>query len=137
MAQTTIRARPSAAAAAVQKAGTDYGPLVPLLIVMTFVTGLVDAFSYLVLGHVFVANMTGNVVFLGFSLAGAPDFSILDSLVALVAFGAGAALGGRLGSAFGHHRGKHLGTAATVQAIFLAASVVLAAVSGIPIAAGY
>ena len=29
---------------------------------MTLVTGLVDAFSYLVLGHVFVANMTGNVV---------------------------------------------------------------------------
>ena len=29
---------------------------------MTVVTGLVDAFSYLVLGHVFVANMTGNVL---------------------------------------------------------------------------
>ena len=37
---------------------------------MTLVTGLVDAFSYLVLGHVFVANMTGNVVLLGFALAG-------------------------------------------------------------------
>ena len=39
-------------------------PLPPLLIAMTLVTGLVDAFSYLVLGHVFVANMTGNIVFL-------------------------------------------------------------------------
>jgi Protein of unknown function (DUF1275) len=39
---------------------------------LTVVTGLVDAFSYLVLGHVFVANMTGNVVFLGFALAGPP-----------------------------------------------------------------
>src|SRR5207253_4744587 len=39
-----------------------YGPLPPLLVAMTLVTGLVDAFSYLVLGHVFVANMTGNVV---------------------------------------------------------------------------
>jgi len=38
---------------------------------LTVVTGLVDAFSYLVLGHVFVANMAGNVVFLGFALAGA------------------------------------------------------------------
>jgi len=37
---------------------------------------LVDAFSYLALGHVFVANMTGNVVFLGFALAGAPGFSM-------------------------------------------------------------
>jgi uncharacterized membrane protein YoaK (UPF0700 family) len=68
-------------------AQSPHGPLMPLLIVMTFVTGLVDAFSYLVLGHVFVANMTGNVVFLGFALAGAPDFSILDSFVALVSRG--------------------------------------------------
>src|SRR3984957_14157950 len=51
--------------------GAD-GPLPPLLLMMTFVTGLVDAFAYLVLGHVFVANMTGNVVFLGFALAQAP-----------------------------------------------------------------
>ena len=35
------------------------------------ITGLVDSFSYLVLGHVFVANMTGNVVFFAFALAGA------------------------------------------------------------------
>ena len=72
------------------------GRLLQLLIVMTFVTGVVDAFSYLVLGHVFVANMTGNVVFLGFGLAGAPDFAILDSLVALVSFGLGAIVGGKL-----------------------------------------
>ena len=32
------------------------GPLPPRLIGMTLITGLVDAFSYLVLGHVFVAN---------------------------------------------------------------------------------
>jgi uncharacterized membrane protein YoaK (UPF0700 family) len=43
---------------------------------LTVVTGLVNAFSYLVLGHVFVANMTGNVVFLGFALTGASGFSI-------------------------------------------------------------
>ena len=33
--------------------GTRHGPLPPLLVSMTLVTGLVDAFSYLVLGHVF------------------------------------------------------------------------------------
>ena len=97
---------------------SPHGPLTPLLIAMTFVTGLVDAFSYLVLGHVFVANMTGNVVFLGFALAGAPDFSILDSFVALVSFGFGALAGGRLGSQLGHDRGKHLSTAATIQGSF-------------------
>ena len=60
-----------------------YGPLPPLLVAMTLVTGLVDAFSYLALGHVFVANMTGNVVFLGFAVAGAHGFSVSASLVAL------------------------------------------------------
>lgn len=54
-----------------------YGPLPPLLVAMTLVTGLVDAFSYLVLGHVFVANMTGNVVFLAFALAGAAQQTLL------------------------------------------------------------
>jgi uncharacterized membrane protein YoaK (UPF0700 family) len=111
-----------------------HGPLPPLLVAMTFVTGLVDAFSYLVLGHVFVANMTGNVVFLGFALAGAPDFSILDSFLALVSFGLGALVGGKLGSQLGHHRGRHLSTAAAVQAVFLAASVALAV---LPMADGY
>jgi uncharacterized membrane protein YoaK (UPF0700 family) len=118
-------------------AQSPHGPLTPLLLVMTFVTGLVDAFSYLVLGHVFVANMTGNVVFLGFALAGAPDFSIVDSFVALVSFGFGALVGGRLGSQLGHHRGKHLSTAATIEGVFLAAAVVLAVASGSAIAAGY
>jgi hypothetical protein len=32
---------------------------------LTFATGLVDAASVLGLGHVFTANMTGNVAFLG------------------------------------------------------------------------
>ena len=41
-------------------------PLLPaLLLALTLVTGLVDAVSYLALGRVFTANMTGNVVFLG------------------------------------------------------------------------
>ena len=67
----------------VPRGEVKHGPLPPLLIAMTLVTGLVDAFSFLVLGHVFVANMTGNVVFLAFALAGASGFSILASLVAL------------------------------------------------------
>ena len=73
--------------------GGQHGPLPPLLISMTLVTGLVDAFSYLLLGHVFVANMTGNVVFLGFALAGAPGFSVVASLAALASFASGALLG--------------------------------------------
>src|ERR1700681_1954325 len=75
-----------------------HGPLPALLLVLTFVTGLVDAVSYLRLGHVFVANMTGNIVFLGFAVAGATDFSIPASVVAVGAFLVGALTGGRLGA---------------------------------------
>jgi uncharacterized membrane protein YoaK (UPF0700 family) len=64
-------------------ADSGFGPLPPLLVVMTVVTGVVDAVSDLALGHVFVANMTGNVVFLGFALAGADGLSVPASLVAL------------------------------------------------------
>ncbi len=108
---------------------SPFGPLPPLLVAMTVVTGLVDAFSYLVLGHVFVANMTGNVVFLGFAVAGAHGFSIPASLVALLSFGVGSVVGGRIVARFGHHRGRHLATATAVECIFLATSVILALTS--------
>src|SRR5712672_3528739 len=69
----------------------------PLLLhVATAITGLIDAISYLALGHVFTANMTGNVVFLAFAVAGAPGLSITRSLTALVAFLIGALIGGRV-----------------------------------------
>jgi uncharacterized membrane protein YoaK (UPF0700 family) len=78
-------------------AGRAATPAAPaaLLLVMTVVTGAVDAVSILRLGHVFVANMTGNVVFLGFALAGAPGFSVSASVVALAAFLGGAGTAGR------------------------------------------
>jgi uncharacterized membrane protein YoaK (UPF0700 family) len=67
-----------------------------LLLALTAVTGSVDAVSYLALGHVFTANMTGNVVFLGFAMFAAPGLSIGRSGVALGAFVIGATIGGRL-----------------------------------------
>ena len=60
-------------------AGTD-GRLPPMLLALTAVTGLVDAVSILALGRVLVANMTGNMVFVGFALAGAAGFSLAASL---------------------------------------------------------
>jgi uncharacterized membrane protein YoaK (UPF0700 family) len=119
------------------RSGAKDGPLPPLLIAMTLVTGLVDAFSYLVLGHVFVANMTGNVVFLAFALAGAPGFSIAASLIALGSFLLGTFGGGLLGSRLGKHRGRLLTAAASMQAVLLGTSVVLAALSGNPMPASY
>src|SRR6266566_1919803 len=65
--------------------------LPPALLVLTGVTGLVDAVSFLGLGHIFTANMTGNVVFLGFAAAGVPGLSVARSSTSLVAFLAGAA----------------------------------------------
>ena len=53
-------------------ADPGYGPLPALLLILTAVSGVVDAVSILSLGRVFVANMTGNVVFVGFAIAGAP-----------------------------------------------------------------
>src|SRR6266852_9074361 len=69
--------------------------LLLLLHIATGITGLIDAISYLALGHVFTANMTGNVVFLAFAVAGVPGLSLTRSLTALVAFLIGALIGGR------------------------------------------
>src|SRR5215471_1965742 len=64
------------------------------LMALTVVTGLVDSVCILRFG-VFTANMTGNVFFLGFALAGAPGYSVSRSSTSLVAFLAGAVIGGR------------------------------------------
>jgi uncharacterized membrane protein YoaK (UPF0700 family) len=71
-----------------------------VLFALTVVSGAIDAVSFLALGRVFTANMTGNVVLLAFAVAGAPGLSVVRSGVALVAFLAGAAIGGRLGVAY-------------------------------------
>ena len=66
------------------------------LLLLTFATGLVDAVSVLVLGHVFVANMTGNVIFLGFWFVPHSGVDMTAAVVAFVSFLAGTVLGGRL-----------------------------------------
>src|SRR5580692_7815371 len=71
---------------------------------LTFVTGLVDAGSYVAMGHVFTANMTGNIVFLGFALGGVPGLSIGRSATALGFFLAGGLLAGKLDSLLGERR---------------------------------
>jgi uncharacterized membrane protein YoaK (UPF0700 family) len=117
--------------------GSEHGPLSSLLLSMTLVTGLVDAFSYLVLGHVFVANMTGNVVLLGFALVGAPGFSVSASLVAIGAFVAGSVLGGRAAVHLGAHRARHFAAAAGVQTFLLALATLVAAVHGRPVSGAW
>ncbi len=66
------------------------------------------------LGNVFVANMTGNVVFLGFGLTQKTSISALASLVAIATFLLGALGGGRVARHHGGHRGRHQAIAATI-----------------------
>jgi uncharacterized membrane protein YoaK (UPF0700 family) len=100
---------------------------------MTFVTGLVDAFSYLELGHVFVANMTGNVLFLAFAIAGAHGLSTSASLVALGAFYVGATLGGRVHTMMKNHRAKLFTVSVVVQAVLFLVALVVVLVSSTPL----
>jgi uncharacterized membrane protein YoaK (UPF0700 family) len=117
-------------------AGTGHGPLPALLILLTVVTGVVDAVSYVAIGHVFVANMTGNVVFLGFALAGASGLSAPASLTALGAFLLGATAGGRIAVRCAGHRGRHLRTASAVAVLPILIAVAAAAIIGQPVTGG-
>lgn len=98
--------------------------LTPILLGLTVVTGVVDAVSYLALG-VFTANMTGNVVLLGFAVAGAPALSVPRSATSLVGFFFGAMLGGRLAARMGGGPRHHW----TAAAFGLEAAMLLAALA--------
>ncbi|WP_055696439.1 YoaK family protein [Streptomyces silaceus] len=109
----------------------DRHPLSLVLVTLTAVSGLVDAVCHLGLGHVFTANMTGNVVVIGFALAGAPGFSVTGSLVSLLAFLVGAAGAGRLALAFrGRHRVPWVRTAVWGEALLLAVATAAAFATG-------
>lgn len=105
------------------------GPARSLLVALaaiTVVSGFVDAVSYLGLGHVFTANMTGNVVLIGFAAAGAPGFSVTASLSALGCFLVGAVAGGRLARRAQPPR-RLLLTALVVEASFTGVAAIVAA----------
>jgi uncharacterized membrane protein YoaK (UPF0700 family) len=105
------------------------------LLTLTFVTGLVDAVSYLRLGHVFVANMTGNVVFLGFSADPRSGLSAAASVIAIAGFVLGAFAGGRAAHhlAARHLRGWLTGAFAA-EALIIGAVTALAGVGLLPYA---
>lgn len=110
-----------------------HGPLPALLLVLTVATGVVDAVSILALGRVFVANMTGNVVFIGFALAGAPGFSLIASLLALAGFLLGAAVCAPVINRWRETRIRLLAVVATAELILLAGATAVAASSGEPL----
>src|ERR1700686_1224906 len=60
-----------------------------LLNALTASSGAVDAISFLALGKVFSAFMTGNIAFLGLRGAGASPPGAVDIIVSMVAFAVG------------------------------------------------
>src|SRR5438309_8098668 len=104
-----------------------------LLYLFTAVTGLIDAVSFISLGHVFTANMTGNVVFLGFAAAGAPGLSVTRSLAALAAFLLGALIGGLMAASLAPISSHRWTTAAFGSEAILLLGATLASVGYRPL----
>lgn len=108
-------------------------PRVPLLLLLSATTGLVDAASVLGLGRVFTANMTGNVVFLGFAAAGLPGFAWLSFIAAIASFLLGALAGGWTAK---RHVGRPLRRWLLIAAILEALLLWIAAVVAIGLGQG-
>jgi uncharacterized membrane protein YoaK (UPF0700 family) len=102
-------------------------PLTRTLLVLTLTTGVIDAACYLGLGRVFAANMTGNVVLLGFGIAGSSGLPVVAPLVSLAAFLTGATVGGRMGDRL-PAREAHLSRAMLIEVGFIALATLLAIV---------
>jgi uncharacterized membrane protein YoaK (UPF0700 family) len=108
-------------------AGSLRDPLVRVLLVMTFTTGVVDAVSYLGLGRVFTANMTGNIVLLGFGIAGSGALPVVAPIVSLCAFLTGSAAGGLLAARGGDRHGRPFARALGIEVVLILAAVIVAA----------
>jgi uncharacterized membrane protein YoaK (UPF0700 family) len=102
------------------------------MLVLTVVTGLVDAVSIFSLGRVFVANMTGNVVFLGFALAGASGFSLSASVFALFGFLVGALTAGELIRRLARNRGVMFRTFVALETGLIGVGLVISALVAVP-----
>ena len=106
-----------------------------LLFALTFSSGAIDAISFIALGKVFTAFMTGNIVFLGLRAAGAPGPDVLTVAISLVAFAVGVFASTRIvraargPSVWPHQVTVALGVVVVAQAAFAAGWI---AVSGQP-----
>ena len=99
---------------------------VAALLLLTFATGLADAVSILVLGHVFVANMTGNVIFLGFWLAPKTNIDLTAVAVAFPTFFCTTIFSGRLARHFAERTREWITTVLATEILLLLALSILA-----------
>jgi uncharacterized membrane protein YoaK (UPF0700 family) len=111
-------------------------PLTRALLALTFTTGIVDAVSYLGLGRVFSANMTGNVVLLGFGIAGSPGLPVVAPLVSLTAFLLGSGAGGVLATRLAIRHRVHMGVALAIEVSMVGGAAILAAAMHVRAGAG-
>ncbi|WP_238431437.1 YoaK family protein [Streptomyces cavernae] len=101
---------------------TPPGGLTAVMVALTLTTGAVEAVSFLVLGPVFTAIQTGNLLFLGFAVAGEGDLSAASSAVSLGAFVVGVMLGSRFESGQDLRGRRWFVRALSVEAVLLAAA---------------
>ena len=103
----------------------DQGPLPKLLLLLTVSTGMIDATSFLGLGGVFSAAMSGNIILLGMGITGGG--TLLPAALALSTYSVGAVCGGRMFLPGDTHRGILLagGTAIHAVLVFVAALISL------------
>lgn len=107
-----------------------HGPLPLLLLGLTVLTGVIDSVSILSLGRVFVANMTGNIVFVGFAAAGAPGFSLAASLFALGGFLFGALAAGQAAGRLGGRRGALFRGGVSAELLLVVVALIISLAAG-------
>ncbi len=127
--QATARTVPEARPLAQRAAASLSHPLTRALLALTFTTGLVDGVSYLGLGHVFAANMTGNVVLLGFGIAGGYGLPVLSPIIAALAFLIGAGVGGILAKRLSDRHQVHAAVALSIEVGLLILTAIVAALT--------
>jgi uncharacterized membrane protein YoaK (UPF0700 family) len=109
------------------------GPLPAMLVALTVLAGVVDAASILGLGHVFVATVTGNLVFVGLAVAGAQGFSVGPCLLSIGGFVVGALAGGHACRTAHDHRGRALRNVLGLKLVLAAVvTAIIVAVNGDP-----
>jgi uncharacterized membrane protein YoaK (UPF0700 family) len=131
MSASPAGARPVPEAVGAGAARSIRHPLARALLALTFSTGLVDAVSYLGLGRVFTANMTGNIVLLGFGIAGSEGLPVVAPLVSLGAFLAGSAIGGVLAMTTADRHAQHVARTLAIEIALLLGAAIVAATADV------
>jgi uncharacterized membrane protein YoaK (UPF0700 family) len=93
--------------------------VVTVLMVLTGLSGVIDAASYLGMGRLFLGKMTGNVETIGWTAASVPGFVLTEATAALAAFLVGAVAAGRLSRRLQHRRQRWMAAALVIEAALL------------------